>query len=95
MNFKCGINLFTLQPFVNYIIPGTNGLTLISTSVVTADWGVNDDRWTVPLGGGLGYPIQFGQWSTFFTIQAYGNVLAAENKPDWVLQVTAQLLFPK
>lgn len=89
------INLFTLQPFVNYIIPGTNGLAAITSPVITANWEVDDDRWNVPIGGGLGYLFQFGKWSTFLTIQGYGNVVAPQGSPDWVLTGTAQLLFPK
>lgn len=95
LDHRKDINQFTLQPYVNYIINGTNGLTLISSPVITADWEIDDDKWTVPLGAGLGYLFQFAQWSTFLTVQAYGNVVAPESKPGWVLQITAQLLFPK
>ncbi|NLW31052.1 MAG: neuromedin U [Fibrobacter sp.] len=89
------INLFTMQPFINFIIPNTNGLTVITSPVITANWEIDDDRWTVPLGGGLGYLFQFGNWSTFLTVQGYGSVTSPAYSPDWNLIATAQLLFPK
>ena len=92
---RSDINLLTIEPFVNYIIPNTNGLTLVTSPAITADWSVSYEHWTVPLGGGLGYLVQFGEWSTFLTLQGYINVISPQYSPDWNLVVTAQLLFPE
>jgi hypothetical protein len=89
------INQLTLQPFVNFIIPKTNGLTITTAPTITADWELNNDRWTVPIGGGLGYLFRLGAWSTFLSVQAYGDVADSEDRPDWTLQTTAQVFFPK
>ncbi|HJZ76036.1 MAG TPA: hypothetical protein VKE51_30080, partial [Vicinamibacterales bacterium] len=42
-----------VQPFINYNMAG--GWYFVSSPIITADWKTdNDQRWTVPLGGGLG-----------------------------------------
>ncbi len=53
-------NNFLLQPFVNYNFP--EGFYLTSAPIVTANWEVdNEDRWTVPLGGGVGKIFHLGR----------------------------------
>ncbi len=54
------INKFTFQYFVNYNLP--DGWYLTSAPVITADWEADSsDRWTVPVGGGVGRLMRFGK----------------------------------
>jgi hypothetical protein len=52
-------NNFLLQPFVNYNLPG--GAYINSAPVITANWKAeSSQRWTVPLGAGVGKIFHFG-----------------------------------
>ena len=64
--------------------------------VITADWKANsDDRWTVPLGGGVGKIVRFGKLPVNFQAQAFYNVEKPQNGADCTLRLQAQLMFPK
>jgi len=85
---------FLLQPFVNYNYPG--GFYLVSAPIITADWKADSgDRWTVPLGGGVGKIVHFGRLPVNFQLQAFYNVATPDNGADWQLRFQFQLLFPK
>ena len=50
---RADVNAMTLQPFINYNLP--KGWYLTSSPLITANWEADDDnRWTVPIGGGSG-----------------------------------------
>lgn len=85
---------FLLQPFINYNFPG--GLYATMSPVVTADWKAdNDDRWTVPLGGGVGKIVHFGKLPINFQTQMFYNVEKPRYGADWTWRLQAQLMFPK
>ncbi|MDX1431006.1 MAG: neuromedin U [Gammaproteobacteria bacterium] len=87
-------NNFLLQPFLNYNFKG--GLYLTSAPIVTADWEADSDqRWTVPLGGGVGKIFHFGRLPVNTQLSAYYNVEHPDDGADWQLRVQVQLLFPK
>ena len=88
------VNSFLTQFFINYNLPG--GWYLTSSPVITANWQAPaGERWTVPLGGGVGKIIRLGPIPLNLQVQGFGNVVAPENAPDWSLRFQAQLLFPK
>lgn len=90
------INLFTWQYFINYNIPGGNGLYLTTAPIMTADWEADsDNRWTVPLGGGIGKIFKIGKQPVNSQISAYYNVEKPEFGADWQLRLQLQFLFPK
>ena len=87
-------NNFLLQPFLNYNFP--DGLYLTSSPIVTANWKADgDDRWTVPLGGGVGKIFHLGKLPVNTQIQAFYNVVTPDDGADWTLRLQVQLLFPK
>jgi len=87
-------NNFLLQPFLNYNLPG--GLYLTSSPVITANWEAeSSQRWTVPLGGGVGKIFHLGRLPVNTQIGAYWNVVAPDNGPDWQIRFQVQLMFPK
>jgi hypothetical protein len=87
-------NNFLLQPFLNYNLPG--GLYLTSAPIITADWEADsNERWNVPVGGGVGKIVRFGRLPVNFQTQAFYNVEKPRFGADWTLRLQAQLLFPK
>ena len=91
---KKDINLFTWQYFVNYNIPGGNGLYLVSAPIITADWNAgSSDRWTVPFGGGIGKIFKIGNQPVNAQVSEYYNVEKPEFGPDWQLRLQLQFLF--
>ncbi|MEO2169198.1 MAG: hypothetical protein ABGY42_13990 [bacterium] len=52
------------------------------------------NRWTIPLGGGVGKILRLGGLPMNLQAQAFGNVISPENTPDWSLRFQVQLLFP-
>ena len=88
------VNKFIFQYFVNYNL--SNGWYLTSTPIMTADWEKpSDQRWTIPLGGGIGKLVRFGKQPVDFKLQAFGNVEKPEGGPEWSLQFAVKFLFPK
>jgi hypothetical protein len=69
-----------------------------SAPINTANWNEDSaDRWTIPIGGGVGRIIKAGKQPMNISAQAYYNVRKPENLPsgDWQLRLQLQLLFPK
>ena len=90
------VNLFTWQYFINYNIPGGDGLYLTSAPIMTADWEADsDNRWTVPIGGGIGKIFKIGKQPVNSQVSAYYNVEKPEFGADWQLRLQLQFLFPK
>lgn len=90
------VNSMLLQYFVNYNFAG--GWYFISAPINTANWEASsDDRWTVPLGGGVGKIFHAGKQPMNAQIGAYYNIVKPDHTPaaDWQLRIQLQLLFPK
>jgi hypothetical protein len=88
------ISSFLLEPFVNYNF--SHGWYLVSAPIMTADWTADsNDRWTVPLGGGVGKIQRFGKLPLNLQLQAFGNVIRPSIGPEWQLRLQIQFLFPK
>jgi hypothetical protein len=87
-------NNFLMQPFLNYNFPG--GTYLTTAPIVTADWKADsDERWTVPVGGGIGHIFHVGRLPVNTQVNAYYNVVHPDNGANWQLRLQVQLLFPK
>jgi hypothetical protein len=88
------VNEFLLQPFVNYNLP--DGWYLNTLPIITAIGAAYNrrDRWTVPIGGGLGKIVQIGKLPINLSLGAYYNVSRPTNAPEWTLQFTLTFLFP-
>jgi hypothetical protein len=85
---------FLLQPFLNYNLP--DGWYLTSSPIVTANWKADSgQKWTVPLGGGVGKIVHFGRLPVNLQLQAFGNVVRPDDGPDWSIRFQIQILLPK
>jgi hypothetical protein len=83
-----------MQPFVNYNFP--EGFYLTSAPILTVDWKADSsDRWTVPLGGGVGKIFHFGKLPVNAQLSAYYNVVRPDFAANWQLRAQIQLMFPK
>jgi hypothetical protein len=91
-NFGNDVNQFLLQPFVNFNIP--KGWSITSAPIITANWNALDDKWTVPLGIGVGKVTAIGHQPVSIGMQYYRNVehpdLAGANQ----FRFTFTPLFP-
>jgi hypothetical protein len=92
-NFRDPINQLLMQPFVNFNIP--KGWSITSSPIITADWSATDgQKWTVPLGMGLGKVTTIGRQPVSLGMQYYHNVerptLGASNQ----FRFTFTLLYP-
>jgi hypothetical protein len=87
-------NNFLLQPFVNYNLPG--GVYVNSAPVITANWKAeSSQRWTVPLGAGVGKIFHFGPLPVNMQLGAYYNVVTPDTGADWQVRFQMQFMFPK
>jgi len=84
-----------IVPFVSQPgIPG--GWYLTTAPVVTANWEAdNDDKWTVPLGGGMGRVFRIGKQPVNMKMAYYYNAAKPRFGAQWILQLSLMLLFPK
>jgi hypothetical protein len=88
------VNQMLIQPFVIYTFPGA--LSLESAPVIAADWKADrSNRWTVPLGGGVGKIVRLGKLPVGASVGAYYNVVRPDNAAKWQLRIRIQLLFPR
>jgi hypothetical protein len=86
--------LAKLAQNLNYNFAG--GLYLTTSPIVTANWEADSSqRWTVPLGGGIGKIFHLGKLPVNTQIGAYYNVVHPDNGPDWQVRLQVQLMFPK
>ena len=88
------VNFFSFQYFINYNFK--NGWYISSTPTITADWEADsDERWTVPIGGGVGRLVKFGKQPVDLKLQGFYNVENPKGTADWSLQLQVKLLFSK
>ena len=83
-----------IQIFANYNFPG--GFYLTSAPVITANWKADSDqRWTVPLGGGVGKIFHIGKLPVNSQLSAYYNVVKPDDAANWQIRFQVQFMFPK
>jgi len=88
------INQFWLEYILNYRLG--NGWFIASSPTITANWkATGGDRWTIPLGGGIGRAIKSRDYPATFKLEAFWNAEKPQFAADWTLQATLNLLFPR
>lgn len=95
-NTRTPVNLFLLQPFINYNLPKAKGFALTTGPIITANWRApGGQKWIVPLGGGVSQTFVAGKQPMNMGFQLYYNVERPDNAPNWNLRFQYSLLFPK
>jgi len=89
------VNVFSAQFTVNYKLK--NRWYLTSSPLITANWEVDkSDRWTVPLGGGIGRLFKLeGKKAVAIDVGAYYNVETPRFANNWYSQILVNFLLPK
>jgi hypothetical protein len=88
------VNLTNIQPFINYNLD--DGWYLSTGPSITANWSADSsERWTVPVGGGIGKVFRMGKQPMNASAKLYRNVESPTAGSDWQLQFQVQFLFPK
>jgi hypothetical protein len=88
------VNAFTLQYFINYNFK--KGWYISTAPVLTSNWeATSGNKWTVPVGGGIGRVFKLGKQPVNLKVATYYNVVAPNNATDWNFQFTWTFLFPK
>jgi hypothetical protein len=88
------VHQMVVQPFVNYNF--ARGWYLASSPIITANWKAPEgQRWTVPVGGGVGRAFRIGEQAVNLQLQVFRNVVSPHDAADWTARVQFQLLFPR
>jgi hypothetical protein len=88
------VNQTLLQPFVNYNFP--DGWYLVSSPIMTANWSApSSQRWSIPLGGGVGKIFKIDGQPMNASLQAFDYVAHPNLAPRWAIRVQIQFLFPR
>jgi hypothetical protein len=88
------VSQFLAQYSINYNFD--QGWYLTTSPIITANWeGKNGDKWTVPLGGGVGKVFRIGDQPFNASLQTYSSVVRPDPGPDWTLRIQFTILFPR
>lgn len=84
-----------LQPFFNYNM--ARGWYLTTSPIITANWNAANhaDKWTVPVGGGLGRVFVYHGQPMNAQFQLFYNVVRPGGGPSWTARAQLQFLFFK
>ena len=83
-----------IQPFINYNFP--DGFYFTSAPIATVAWKADSgQKWTVPLGGGVGKIFHLGKLPVNTQLSAYYNVVKPDFGADWQIRAQVQFMFPK
>jgi hypothetical protein len=85
------VDALLVQPFIPH------GWYVTTSPIITANWeAASNERWTMPIGGGVGKIVKLGKLPINLQLQAFDNVVTPNRSgADWQLRFQAQLLFPK
>ena len=88
------VNSFLFQYFINYNFP--SGWYFTSAPIMTANWEADSgDKWTVPVGGGVGKIVRFGKLPVNINSQIFYNVEKPKGAGDWSWRFKFQFMVPK
>jgi len=93
-NSRADVSFLTIQPLLTYGLG--KGWYLASGPLITANFNAPEsDRWTVPVGGGLGKVFTIRHQHLNVSVQPYWNAAGPESVGEWSLIVQLQSLFPR
>src|SRR5215813_8546883 len=88
------VNTMFLQPVLNVFLPRDWYLTF--GPQVTANWKASaGNKWTVPVGGGIGRAFSIASKSGIAQVEAYNYVERPSGSATWTVILTVQFVFPE
>ena len=91
---RANVNQMMFQYFINYNLK--KGWYIASSPIITSDWmATSGNRWTVPVGGGIGRVFKLGFQPVNVTMQFYGNAVHPAGGSPWSMRTQIAFLFPK
>lgn len=86
------VNELTANPF--FFCNLVQGWYLMSSEIITADWTASrNDRWTVPVGGGVGRVFMIGKQPLNARTQFFNDVRTPTGGSSWQMQTQLQFVF--
>jgi hypothetical protein len=86
------VDAFGAQYLFSYNLP--HGWSIYSNSTITANWTRDPgQRWTVPVGGGIGKLFVAGTQPISVSLQAFYNVVTPTDGPSWSMNFQLAFLF--
>jgi len=87
------VDQLVIQPLIMYGL--RNKWALVTDMVIVANWEANsENRWTVPLGGGIAKFLTIGDQPLMARLEAYNNIEKPVGAPDWSINFIVRLFFP-
>jgi hypothetical protein len=88
------VSLLQIQPTLTYIL--RHGWFVLSGPLISADWtGANGQKWTLPLGGGVGRVFSVGKQKVNLQLEAYANAVRPDDGAESLVLLTGTFLFPR
>jgi len=93
-NGRSSASQVTLEPFANYNIG--QGWYLMSDMDMIANWNSNtNNRWTIPVGAGVGKLFNLNDFAVNSKVAAYYNVERPDQAPEWSMNFSLQFMLPE
>lgn len=86
------VNSAFFQPFFNYNLK--NGWALSTAPNITANWTAAQNKWAVPLGGGVSKTFKLGDQLMSLSAQYYTYITRPLTTPQTNLKISWSLLYP-
>jgi hypothetical protein len=90
---RSDVNQMFLQPFFAY--QATRTLTVTLQSETTANWEVDEDRWTVPINMVFAKLSSFGVFPASYQLGFGGFVAHPDVGPSWKIRGAIVILLPR
>jgi hypothetical protein len=87
------VNQMFLQPFVSY--QATHTVTLTVQSETTANWEVDDDRWTIPINVLVAKLSSFGTFPASYQVGFGVFPVHPDIGPSWKIRAAIVILLPR
>lgn len=86
------VNAFGAQYLFSYNLP--DGWSIYSNATIASDWTKEQsERWTVPMGGGVGKLFYVGKLPISISLQGFYNVVTPTGGPNWSMNFQLAFLF--
>jgi hypothetical protein len=86
------ISAALFQPFSNYNLK--DGWAISTSPILTANWTATQNKWAVPVGGGIARTFKLNDQLMSLSIQYYTYVARPVTSPQTNLKITWSLLYP-